>query len=486
MLMSGRVLGFAAVFLIPLILVRIFSPAEFGAYRQLFLIANPLFTIVQLGFVENLFYFLPANSSRAGRCLFNSIVVAGAIGLIGVAVLSVASGAIAGWFGNADFSRYSPLIGAYLLFSFVGVTLETTLLCRKRHLAATATYALSDILRGALLIVPALVWHSLEAALYGAVAFGFVRMTASCVYAAREFGSELALDYQLLRQQLIYSAPLALAVLVEMLQENYHQFAVASRFDVATFALYSVGCLQIPLVDFLAGPACNIMIVRMREESSRGRTDEVLEIWRDTSRKLALFFFPLVGLLLANAHPLITLLFTERYAGAVPLFQIFSLTIIGSAFQVNGALRVFAETRFLLVVNVLRLLAIVMLTNWFISASGLTGPVLLTVLAVFFAKAAALLRLRTLLGTSIAEILPWRELGGILIMSIVAAVPAALLTVTLQFPALLILPISGVVFLATYGGLLLVFGRQIVRVNILQTLSQRIRGLKPQRVNPVN
>jgi O-antigen/teichoic acid export membrane protein len=275
-------------------------------------------------------------------------------------------------------------------------------------------------------------------------------------------------------------------VLVELLQENYHQFAVASRFDIATFAIYSVGCLQIPLVDFLASPACNVMMIRMREESQEGRWDRVLGIWHDTTRRLALVFFPLVGLLLANAVPLITLLFTERYAAAVPLFQIFSLSIIGSAFQINGALRVFAQNRFLFLSNVARLVAMVILMNWFISTFALAGPVLLTIFGIFAVKTVALVRLKTTLRTTFAQVLPWKDLGTILIMSMIATIPSVFLTATLALAPLVLLPISGTAFLATYCVLLVVLRHHVVGNHAFEALSQRIRGLKPERSKPVN
>jgi O-antigen/teichoic acid export membrane protein len=480
MLMSGRMFAFTIIFLVPIILVRIFSTPEFGSYRQFFLITHTLLTIVQLGFAESLFYFLPGNPAQAGRFIANAMLMLATIGLTCTAGLIGYSEDIAQWMGNPDLARYIPLIGVYLVFILTGTILETILLTQQRYVAATAVYAVSDLTRGTLLVVPALLLHSLEAALYGAVAFSIVRMAAACVYAAREFGSQLIPDRRLLWQQITYSLPFALAVLVEMLQENYHQFAVAGLFDVATFALYSVGCLQIPLVDFLATPTCNVMMIRMREESREGRLDKVLAIWHDAARKLALVFFPLVGLLLANAFPLITLLFTDRYAGAVPLFQIFSLSILGSAFQINGALRVFAQNRFLFLSNVARLTAIVVLINWFISRFDLIGPVLLTILGVLFAKTLALLRLKTVLRTTFAQVLPWKDLGIILILSMVAAIPSALLATRLPLPALLLLPISGAAFMATYCALLLPV-RHIVGNQVFEALSQRIHALKPKR-----
>jgi len=70
----------------------------------------------------------------------------------------------------------------------------------------------------------------------------------------------------LLKERRAYALPFTLSVIVQVIQQNYHQYAVAFHFDAATFAIYSVGCLQIPLVDFMATPASNVMMVRMTEE----------------------------------------------------------------------------------------------------------------------------------------------------------------------------------------------------------------------------
>ena len=61
----------------------------------------------------------------------------------------------------------------------------------------------------------------------------------------------MRLDFDLWREQWAYALPFALAVGIEVIQPNFHQYVVASRFDAATFAIYAVGCLQIPLVDLI-------------------------------------------------------------------------------------------------------------------------------------------------------------------------------------------------------------------------------------------
>src|SRR5205814_4673549 len=128
--------------------------------------------------------------------------------------------------------------------------------------------------------------------------FFFIRVCAIFGYFRSEFGARLHLDWQLLKEQWGYALPFSLSVVVQVIQQQYHQYAVAFHFDAATFAIYSVGCLQIPLVDFMATPASNVMMVRMTEERRDGGVGRLLPIWHDTTRKLALLFFPFVGLLI--------------------------------------------------------------------------------------------------------------------------------------------------------------------------------------------
>src|SRR5206468_6900138 len=117
------------------------------------------------------------------------------------------------------------------------------------------------------------------------------------------------------------------------------------------FAIYAVGCLQIPLVDIVMLSASNVMMVRMTHTIHEGRGHAVVALWHDTTRKLALIFFPFVGLLLVNARELIVLLFTENYLASTPIFMVSSLYILLTVFQIDGVLRVYAQTRFLFVIN---------------------------------------------------------------------------------------------------------------------------------------
>jgi len=358
------------------------------------------------------------------------------------------------WMNNSELSGCIVWIGIYLFLMMTSAVLEIVMISRKRHLWASFSYAFSDLLRAILLIVPVLLLRQLEWLLLGAVAFAAVRLCAALFYLRYEFGRELRPDTALLNKQLTYALPFQLAVLVEILQSNFHQYAVSYHFDAATFAIYAVGCLQIPLVDFLFTPAGNVMMVRMSEEIRGGRSKAVLAIWRDTTRKLALVFFPLVGLLLVAASDLIVFLFTESYRASVPIFMIWSTIILFATLQADGVLRVYAETRFILLLNAARLLFIVASINWFLSAFHLLGAVMVTAIATFIGKGLALVRMKRLLQIGFSQLLPWRGLAGIFIAAAAAGLLALVVESVLDLARLPLLFITSLVYTVSYLTLL--------------------------------
>ena len=68
-LVAGRSIGLAASFAIGVVLARLFAPAEFGIYKQFFLLYATLYGVLQLGMAESLYYFVPRGSAQTGRYL---------------------------------------------------------------------------------------------------------------------------------------------------------------------------------------------------------------------------------------------------------------------------------------------------------------------------------------------------------------------------------------------------------------------------------
>jgi O-antigen/teichoic acid export membrane protein len=423
-IMAGRTLGYVVLFFLPLILVRMFDQATFGTYKQLFLLYGSILNLAQVGMSESLFYFLPGSGQDGGRYVCNAILVLGGIGLLGGMLLFAGGDVIAGWMNNSALAPLMPLLAVFFLFMLASYVLEIVMTARHRYGTAAASYGLSDTARAVLIVAPVLLFHTLASVLYGAIVFAVIRLGTTLWYCRKEFGATLRPSWSLLVRQAAYSVPFAFYVLFQTGQETLHQYVVSSLFDAATFAVYSVGCLQVPLVEVLSVSVVNVMMVSMAQAMRDGRESVVIAMWHDTVRKLTLVFVPLVALLLIVAQDLIILLFTETYAASVPVFMAWSLAILFAAIPIDGLLRVYAQMRFLLVINIVRLAVVAGGMYWFVTGMGLVGAVLITVLALAIGKAMGLARIMTCWHVDFGRLLPWRELGGTVAVAAAASLPA--------------------------------------------------------------
>ncbi|HYE85764.1 MAG TPA: oligosaccharide flippase family protein [Vicinamibacterales bacterium] len=452
MLAGGRAPGLVIAFAIPLVLARTFDQAEFGTYKQLFLIYATLFGLAQAGMAESLYYFVPREESAAGRFVANAVLSLAAIGITAVVFLTMGRQQIADWLTNPALAQHLPSLGWFLALMLTSTVLEIVLLSRNRSGAAAWIYAGSDIARAACLIVPALIAWGLRGVMAGAVTFAAARVALTIAVIVNIFGSQLRADTAVLRRQLAYALPFAVAVGIEVLHINWHQYAVAARVDAAAFAIYAVGCLQVPVVDVIVLSACNVMMVEMAGAQHRDAAS-ARGLWHDTIGRLAFMIFPLAAFLIVMAHPIIVLLFTSAYEASVPIFMLWSLTMVAAVLVVDGVLRSYAQTRYLLAQNLLHLAIVAGLAGTFIRWFGLQGAVLVTLLATVVVKSLAVIRISRLMHISLADALPWRRLAIAASCAAIAALPAIAISRGVEMPPLMTLPLAAAAYLLSYGAL---------------------------------
>lgn len=451
-LMSGRILGQAAAFLIPVVLARVFDTATFGSYKRLFLLYGLIFGVAQLGFSESLYYFLPRSPKSAGKLTANAMVglaVAGGLCWLGLTLFRHHTAAL---LGDPELANLVPWVGLFTAPMLISSVLEISMVSRKSPGHAALAYMASDLVRAAFLVVPALLFFSLRAVIAGAIGFALVRLAGSIVYLWKDM-RQLGFDRSLLKEQLGYSLPFALAVGVDVLQQNFSQVVVSNRVDAATFAIYSVALLQVPLVDQTATTTSSVAMVQMGEAQERGDVEAVSSIWQDAVAKLGLLFFPLVALLMVGAREVITVLFTDRYAASVPLFRLGSIGILLFMLQTDTILRVLAQTRFLFILNMIRMALAVALIYPGIAYFGLAGAIGSTLIASVISRVIAVVHVARLQKTPISRAMPWRPLALASGMSALAALAAWVVRSQVSWPAFPRLVLTGAVFTVAYVAL---------------------------------
>jgi O-antigen/teichoic acid export membrane protein len=219
-----------------------------------------------------------------------------------------------------------------------------------------------------------------------------------------------------LGQQLKYAVPFGASVAIGRPSQYAHQYAVSAIGSPATFALYSAGCFQLPLVDLLYTPASEVLMVEVGEMESQGRLHEAVRLFREVSGKLAAIFFPLCAFLCVCAPELIHTLFGARFLPAAAIYRVSVLGILLSVLPLDGLLRARGRTRHILVASAIKALAAVPLVALCVHLWGMMGAISAYALGELLGKVALFVGVPGALSSAgrpvrAIEAIPWRAFG---------------------------------------------------------------------------
>lgn len=422
---AGRLLAFALSFATPLVLVRIFTQADYGLYKQLLLIHATLTPILTLGLPQSLFYFVPRSPQQRDIYISHAVLTLILLGCLGSALLLGFGGEIARALNNPAIDPYLPLVAAFLVLFLIGSILESLMVIFRDAKLATLTIVISEFLRAAFTIAAGLLTGSMLVVFVALGVWGGTRVVALAAYLRRlRVGLQWPLPNRL-REQLRYAIPCGLATIGCAVADNLHQYVVSHLYSPTLFAIYSVGFLQIPLVAVAFQSVVDVTLVRLTELWKDGGPGPCARLIGDSVTKLGLVLLPLYVWIFLNARDLIVLLFTDRFEASVDIFLV-SLTLIPlTALGVDYALQAFSETGFILRANLVRLGLSAALLAILVPVLGPVGAALATVLAMATMKWLMMCKVSRWLGVSVRAVLPWGRLGRILAASALAGLAAA-------------------------------------------------------------
>ncbi|MCJ7601443.1 MAG: oligosaccharide flippase family protein [Desulfobulbaceae bacterium] len=417
-LMAGRLLALPLTFFVPMVLVRTFSIEEFGYYKQLFLIFYVILPVIDLGISNSLFYFIPKFPESKSQILSQTISLQLLI-CAGVAIsFAVFKQEISLFFGGSsqNLTSYIPLLGMVAVSWHFSNMLETLLIVEKKAFQAATVSFLSDAMRSIATIAMALAGGKLETVLLAILATGVLRTFAVGWYLKKTMRFSFTFEAKALRSQLDYALPFGLAVVINTLVQSSHQYIVSISANVTDFALYSVGCFQLPILAIIVDSVAKASLVKMSEISGTENSSAVIaELIKNSLRKLWILFFPIFVFLFITAEEFITLLFTDTYLGAVPVFRIFILMIPLSTILVQHVPRAFTETRFILINNLVTLLLSVGFCIFLLAKAGLAGAAAGYILANLIWRLFFIFKCKRLLRLPISSLFPSQAMAEVAI-----------------------------------------------------------------------
>lgn len=418
--LGATVLGFA----LPLILTRLLPQAEFGTYKQVWLVVTTGFFMLQFGLSQSLYFFVPRKDGQQQKWLTQSFATISMMGVLCAVGLYAARFAVAKQFANADIATFG-LPMALIAFTMIATTpLEIQLTAEGKVRAAGWIYFLSDAVRVAASVVPLLMGWGLHGFFWAYVLHGAVRLTGMLVLLFRNGGP--GWDWKLWKEQIAYAAPFGAAILLDIPQKTFHQWAVGWSVDPVAFAIYAQGCFQLPIVNLLYTPISDVLQVRLAEPGGRDHATAV-HLFHDANLRLAAVFFPFTAGMIAAAALFVPALFTHQYDGSIPIFRIAILMTPFAALPLEGTLRAFGRTKYLFNIFFWKLVVTVPMVLAGLKVFGPIGAIGGFVLADSTVRVAMLNEVRKDLKATWGEMLPWGQLAAIGGAALVAAIPAVVI-----------------------------------------------------------
>ncbi len=376
-IMAAKTTAFALSFALPLLLVRRLEQHEFGLYKQVFLVINTAITVLPMGFAISAFYFLPREPEKRRQVVLNILLFNATVGALACAALALRPSLLGAVFRSEEIVTYGPAVGVVILLWVIGTFLEFVALAYGETKLATAFIVTGQFTKTALLVSAALLYGTVESLIYAALAQSALQTLILLVYLNSRFrGFWRSFEWETMRRQLAYAMPLGLAGMIYYVQLDLHNYVVSYRFDSATFAIYAIGCFQLPLFGILLESVGSVMIPRVSVLQQQGDRHEVIRLTARAMRKMAAVLFPAYAFLFVTGREFISFLFTEQYAASVPIFLV-NLTIVPfSVLVLDPILRAYAEHRYFLLKLRPALIVILFAALWYGTARfGLLGAI---------------------------------------------------------------------------------------------------------------
>ena len=450
--MIGRVLAYGVMFFVPIVNTRALTQEDYGYYKQFHLIFETLAPLLMLGFPMSLQYYLPRARTAREKSTYVTqtltFLITGSI--VAMALYTVLGHVLGAGMGLMIRSFYWRLC-AFTGLMMVSHYMEWLFAAEKEFGKQSLFHMLFAVLQSLVVIVSAWYYRSVSGIIWVLTVFAAFRCIYSLAYTVRRYRPSFRLiSLATIKEQLSFALPVGLFGIVLMLVSQTDKFIITRFMGREAFAVYVVGAFQIPMVNMISMSVRNVTFPLMAQHHEAGDFREIADIWRRTAVKTSILYFPLFAFLEATAPFVVTVLFTDNYAGATPIFMIYMLLLVQLATDSVAIIQVFKRTNYLLRVFTVAFVANLGLSVFLYRLVGREGVPLATIITLFTTNLVNIVFASRLCGVGFFRFVPLVPLAS---RFLIAVIPGGILwwgCRRFAIDSFWELALVGVVYFATY------------------------------------
>jgi O-antigen/teichoic acid export membrane protein len=440
-LIFSGLLSQVSAFLMAVILARKLTIVDYGTYRQFILVSTLIVPILSSALPVSLLYFIPRLNTIEEKIALvrRTILLLFCVGIVATIGMISFSHPVSKLFNNSALRMHLILGSLYpaliLGSSFLGPFLIAVGQARLSAIYSSIT-AFSSLL---LVSVVALVMGNLTSIIIAILASSVFSFIFSLYIANKQLKIFTISGKQsvALKEQLYFVAPIGLASAVSILGLRMDQAIVSSYFDVTTYAIYSVGAMELHLVGIISTSIYSVLFPEVARLMAENKKDEVLRLWQRAVEKAVLVILPIFGIAMIVSYHFITTLYSKKYEASVPLFQICLFLIPVRSINFGLLLKAAGKTKYDFYGSILFLAINLVLILLTIKPLGIYGATLSMVISVYILAIYLLIQIKKEIGFKISETLNMKNNSIIILLTTIPIVISGILRSSLSYESMI-------------------------------------------------
>ncbi|WP_295761771.1 oligosaccharide flippase family protein [uncultured Oscillibacter sp.] len=309
---------------------RLLTKIEVAVNSQTFLAYNTILPLLVLGTTSGIYYHLAQNEDRKRGAVKEAVLVTLATSAAACVFLLLGGRQLlAERFHNVALSQTLLLLIPYALLT-VPASVMSCVFVAENRLRFNAVYSTFQVSLQMIVAFAAMLLFRSGGALVAAKSLTgslFAIVTIILAFSILPQGGDRAdrPQWSSTKALLAVSIPLGISAVVGALDLHLDQWIISTMMTPEEFAVYTRGAQELPFVGAITGSISTVIIVDLTKAAQKGEYTTAVDLFRKVSEKSSLFLLPAMVFFMAAARPLITLLYTEAYLEAVPVFQIYLL-----------------------------------------------------------------------------------------------------------------------------------------------------------------
>lgn len=433
-----------------ILLARLLSKAEYGTFLQVMLIIQSVANLMMIGIPKGIFYFV-AKSDKKRDVLIHSLGLLTLMGAVGSVAVFAFRHELGRFLNNPAFAAVGLYVALSLFLEIPQTAANAVFISTGRVL----TVAMLNLAEGGFFAVVTV----LAVILGGGVRELLIGMTlvnagslayTVCMISEVPQESKWKFDLSFYRPFLLYTLPIATGSLLIVVGRYLDKFIISHWFTVEQFAIYSRGTFDVPLGPIIVFPIFSILIEQIIVQFDKGDYEGVLKIWHRSLRRIALIVFPIFCFLFVMSEEFVTFLYSDAFRESGNIFRVYLLLLPLQITAFDVVLQSMGQPQRVLWVSAASIALNAVFALLMVPTLGMYGAVWALVATTVITAIFYLYLIKLPLKRKYAEMYPWKDLAGIMVVSLLATIGP--MWVHWVHPGkFLALSIGGVLYVAVYA-----------------------------------